>query len=406
VKYSRIGKIPTRKINSNLFKEGGEMKNKKLTLICISLLLVLIFGLLSFTAGCTSNSTTTTTPPKTTAPATTTAPAPATSSTASPATSPVAASVIKLTFGGIYTAPHPEALADLDWIDKIQKDSNGRVQIQFFPGSTLVSTANCFAELQSGVADISYTNVGSQPYGYDIHRNSQPFLYGVPNGEMRIKIYKELADKFPEIKAEFDKAKILGIRAGNNYQLITRKPVRTPEDIKALTIRAMGATGNWFKAMGGEGVAIPMGETYLSLQKGIVDGAFAPFETLKTFAFGEVAKYVTVLNVTTSPYYARAMNWNVWNKLPPDIQKIFNDNYDYWGTQQEKYYLQKDEEGIAEGKKQGVEFITPPAAELDKFYQSLNTTCQAIAKDMDSKGFKGTAIFNEYRALAQKYTGK
>jgi TRAP-type transport system periplasmic protein len=372
-----------------------KIKNFALTSTCA--FLVLIFALLSFLAGCTNQSP---------APAAS-SPAPATSSSA-PTTSaaPASASVIKLNFGSIYSVPHPEARADMDWIDKVQKESNGRVQITYYPGSTLVSTANCFAELQSGVADISYTNVGSQPYGYDIHRNSQPFLYGVPDGETRIKIYKELADKFPEIKAEFDKAKILGIRAGNNYQLITRKPVRTPEDIKGLTIRAMGATGSWFKAMGGEGVAIPMGETYLALQKGVVDGAFAPYETLKSFAFGEVAKYCTVLNTTTSPYYARAMNWNVWNKLPADIQKVFDNNYDYWGTQQEKYYVENDGAGIAEGKKLGVEFINPTAADMDRFYQVLKTTCQAIAADMDSKGFKGTVIFNEYRALAQKYTGK
>jgi TRAP-type C4-dicarboxylate transport system substrate-binding protein len=376
------------------------MKIKNLALVFTCIFLVLIFALLSFLAGCATQSP---------APATS-SPSPATSkvtpaSSVPPTTSaaPASASVIKLNFGSIYSVPHPEARADMDWIDKVQKESNGRVQITYYPGSTLVSTANCFAELQSGVADISYTNVGSQPYGYDIHRNCQPFLYGVPDGLTRIKIYKELADKFPEIKAEFDKAKILGIRAGNNYQLITRKPVRTPEDIKGLTIRAMGATGNWFKAMGGEGVAIPMGETYLALQKGVVDGAFAPYETLKSFAFGEVAKYCTVLNTTTSPYYARAMNWNVWNKLPPDIQKVFDNNYDYWGEQQEKYYLENDQ---AEGKKQNVEFINPTAADMDKFYQVLKTTCQTIASDMDSKGFKGTVIFNEYRALAQKYTGK
>ena len=379
------------------------MKSKNLGLILISIGLVLIFALLSFMTGCTTQSpaTTTTVPAPTTA-----AKAPASSSVA-PVTvaAPAASSVIKLTFGSIYTVPHPEARADMDWIDKIQKDTNGRVQIVYYPGSTLVSTENCFAELQSGVADISYTNVGSQPYGYDIHRNSQPFLYGVADGLTRIKIYKELANEFPEIPAEFAKAKILAIRAGNNYQLITRKPVRSPDDIKGMTIRAMGATGNWFKAMGGDAVAIPMGDTYLSLQKGIVDGAFAPYETMKSFAFAEVAKYCTILNTTTSPYYARAMNWNVWNKLPPDIQKVFDADYDYWGEQQEKYYVANDQAGIDEGKKQNIEFITPTAADTARFYQSLQTTCQAIATDMDSKGFKGTAIFNEYRALAKKYTG-
>ncbi len=57
--------------------------------------------------------------------------------------------------------------------------------------------------------------------------------------------------------------------------------------------------------------------------KGIIDGATAEWGTLKNFKFAETAKYGTRLNIYCGHSVGqRLMNWNSWNRLPPDIQSI------------------------------------------------------------------------------------
>ena len=77
-------------------------------------------------------------------------------------------------------------------------------------------------------------------------------------------------------------AKILQYTEGMDYRLFSKKPVRTLEDLKGMKIKAMGAYANWVKALGGEGVPVPMSEAYLDLQKGILDGVLSPYELYKS----------------------------------------------------------------------------------------------------------------------------
>ncbi len=53
-------------------------------------------------------------------------------------------------------------------------------------------------------------------------------------------------------------AKILQYTMGMDYRLFSKKPVRTLEDLKGMKIKAMGAYANWVKALGGEGVPVPI----------------------------------------------------------------------------------------------------------------------------------------------------
>jgi TRAP-type C4-dicarboxylate transport system substrate-binding protein len=268
----------------------------------------------------------------------------------------------------------------------------------------LVSQREHYEDLVNGICDISYSQPGSAPFGFDIHRAMQPWGFGVPEPQDRIDLMNEMFAKFPEIPGEFDRAKILSTGHGQDYQLITSKPVRTPADIKGMSVKAMGAYGDWINSMGGEGVPLPMSESYISLQKGIIDGVLAPYETLQTFRFGEVAPYCTIAQVTSSVYTERAMNWDSYNSLPPDIQKVFDDSYDFYAQEIARQFDIKNEEGLAVGKEMGMEFIKPTPEAMKEFFMYLEAICLKSAKELDAKGYRGTEMFNEMRRLAEQYT--
>ena len=130
-----------------------------------------------------------------------------------------------------------------------------------------------------------------------------------------------------------------------------------------------------FTAFGAEGVNSPMPEAYQMVQKGIMDGLMGSLEGLKSFRLAEVAKYYTYIGLYRTHNGSRAMDIDVWNKLPADIKKVFEDNIDWWGLENDKYFEDAHKAGLEFGKQQKVEFITLSKDELAKFYSALEAPC-------------------------------
>ena len=147
-----------------------------------------------------------------------------------------------------------------------------------------------------------------------------------------------------------------------------------------------------------------MSEVYVALQKGIMDGVLVSPEGLKTMSLAEVCKYLTMTNLYRVHTASRAMNLNSWNKLPPDIKKVFEDNIEFWGLGTDKEFEKTDEEGMAYGKKLGVEVLPMPKEEMAKIYAVMREKATKQAQDLDAKGLPGTKIFQEAQRLIQQYS--
>ena len=65
-------------------------------------------------------------------------------------------------------------------------------------------------------------------------------------------------------------------------------------------------------------------DLYLALQRGQVDGVVCPFAYMRSTKVYEAAKRSYVANMKSNGFYL-AMNKDIWNGLPPDIQKVFTD---------------------------------------------------------------------------------
>lgn len=318
---------------------------------------------------------------------------------ASPAIS--AEKTIELKLGSTQSVTHTFSKADVAWMDKIHKDTNGRVKITPYWGATLLSRRENTQELIKGVADLGYI---SPRTGYPLMLGSLGFPYGVGDWKIVWRIYEEMRKEFPEIDAEWAKLKIMARSVSSNYQLMSTKPVRSAADFKGMIIKATGAYAEVAKTLGGDGIFIPMGETYVALQKGTIDGCFAPYSTITAFKFNEVAKYITVLNLTSTVRPTRAMNMDSWNRLPKDIQEIFEKSIEFWSLEDNKWRDADDVAGIEIAKKSGVEFIELPPDQLAKVYKAAETAMLKEAGKLDAKGLPGTKVFKEVRRLVEKYT--
>jgi TRAP-type C4-dicarboxylate transport system substrate-binding protein len=292
------------------------------------------------------------------------------------------------------------------WIEKIEKDTQGRVKIKPFWAGALFRPRQSAMELGKGVADIGDFSGAYASKGFDFEKSMRMAFWGVNDRHLARKVYYEVMAKYPELEKEFIDAniKVMAYASIPPYQAILAKSeINKVADFKGLTLKASGDIAKVAKALGGEGIVMPMSESYTALQKGTIDGVFAPYETLKSFRFAEVAKYGLELNITSAPAGHWGFCMDSWNKLPKDIQKVFLDNVEWFGQKVEELVFANEETGVALGKEHGMKFLQLSPDELKKVHEIVDSTVMEKMKSLDAKGLPGTAVYKDMRSLIQKY---
>lgn len=320
-----------------------------------------------------------------------------------------AASPIELTFAGLWPPTHPMSAACKLWIEKIEKDTNGRVKIKPFWAGALYRPKDSALELAKGVADIGDFSGAYAAKGFDFEKSMRMVMWGVSDRQLSRKVYLEVSAKYPQLENEFTEAgiKVMAYAGIPPYQmLIATRPVRNADDFKGMTIKASGDLAKVATALGADGIVMPMSESYTALQKRTIDAVFAPFETLKSFRFAEVVKYGLELNIASAPAGHWGFSLKSWNKLPQDIRKVFEDNIEWFGQKVEELVFANEEVGLKLAKEQGVEFINLPPEELAKIHAVVDKITLEEMAQVDAKGLPGTEVYKEIRRLLKQYSGK
>lgn len=309
--------------------------------------------------------------------------------------------VIELTYGTPYGPDHTFSRTDQKWFAKIEKETQGRVKFKpYWGGSLIGGRAEAIDEVAKGVVDVGFISPGQARTGYDLAKANFLFFTGARQGE-GYKIFRQVLDKFPEIEAEYKGLKVMGWSSGTQYDLLTRKPVRRLDDVKGMRVKTLGEIVDVLKELGVEGLSSPMSEVYMSMQKGVLDGAFVTYSTLKVLRFAEVAKHYTMINLYRPHTGSRVMGRTTWDRLPPDIQKVFQNNVEWFSLEADGDVMRDDAEGKEFGQKNGVEFISLPQEDLDRFYGLIRKDAVKEAQRLDAKGLPASRIFEEAQRLVK-----
>jgi len=310
---------------------------------------------------------------------------------------------ITIRYASPYPPQHVFSKADQDYFDKVTEDTDGRVTFQPYWAGTLISDREGMEQLAAGVADMAFIAPIYSRTGKDITKSMSGWLDPRLTPNEKVEVYWRVWEKYPELRAEFEGVHLIAAHAGENMHVQSAdRPVRTLDDLQGLRLKATGEMVTLLNELGAAAVAMPMGEVYVSLQKGILDGTIAPYETLVGFKFGEVINYYTTFPAPRSAYGSRAMDQEAWDELPEDVQKVLTDNSRYWSERVTHYEHVQDEQGIAFGKEQGVEFIEPAQEELDKYYEVMERVWAERADVLDEMGLPGAEVRADIMAWSQE----
>jgi len=293
-------------------------------------------------------------------------------------------------------------LAD-QWCKEIEKRTNGRVKITFYPAGTLATAPQVYDAVVKGIADAGWSflsySVGRFPLSEVI---DLPLNYN--SGYTATKMMNEYYKKFKP--KELEDTKVMYLHAHGPGILHTKKPVYKLEDLKGMKIRSTGLSAKIVHSLGGAAVGMPIAEAYDALRTGVVEGILMPVEGLQQWKLAELTSYTTETYgaaYTTGGFCI--MNKAKWDSLTPDIQNIISTINEEWIEKTGRLWDQMDKDGKAYAVAKGIKFIPLSEVENARWTAKVQPIIDEYVKTMNEKKLPGDEVLKfckDYLAKNQK----
>jgi TRAP-type C4-dicarboxylate transport system substrate-binding protein len=308
---------------------------------------------------------------------------------------------VKLNYSIFFPAPHKNAVLATEWAKEIEKRTNGKVQITMFYGGTLTPADKCYDGVVKGISDIGFSVLAYTRGKFPLTEVSD-LPMGMKSGVVATKVINDYYKKFKP--KEFGEVQVMYLHGHGAGILHTKKEVKTLEDVKGMKIRCTGMAAKIAGALGATPVAMPMGETYDALSRGVVDASMAPYEALQGWKWGEVVKYtVEDWGSSYSTGMFVVMNKDKWNSLPPDIQKTIEQVNEEYIEKQGKVWDEIDKAGRDYTVGRGNKIISLSPDENRRWEKAVKPLLDEYKKNMKDKGLPGEEVVSFYFQAIYKY---
>jgi len=294
------------------------------------------------------------------------------------------------------------------WMDKVEKESGGRIKFEGYPAMQLGGTpAQLYDQARDGVVDIVWTLPGTTAGRFPrIEVFELPFTMN--HAEATSKAYWEYFQT--ECPDEFKETQVLALHVhGPGMFHSAKKLIKTPADLRGMKVR--GPTRQVTKLLGSLG-AIPVGMPLPgipdALSKGTIDACVIPWEVVPSVKVHELTKYHTEFDNSGPALYTTtfvmAMNKAKYESLAPDLKKVIDANSGLATSA----WLGKTQEGNDPlGRKAAVDRgntihrVTPEVRE--QFIKLSSRIDEEWVADMDKRGFDGKKLLASAKALIAKH---
>ena len=294
----------------------------------------------------------------------------------------------------------------LPLLDLVREKTGGRINITYYNPNTLMPTKSLLDGLRKGLIDIASFQPTQELARFPASEVIEmPMLFESALAASLASL--ELTQTNPYLKKEWRVLKPFTVTTSVPQDILSKKPIRTLEDLKGLRIAAVTSPGlEQIKLLGGIPVLLQLTDMYLSLQRGMVDAVLAPIPTYKSSKVCEVAKYLTKCNlgVMSSPF---GFSLKSYNRLPADLKKTWDDIFGNEGPTlfRASWTDRSAAEDLAYIKENnGVEVIELSDAEQARWMQAMKPIYDDFIKKMQSKNIDGQSLVDECRALNKKYS--
>ncbi|MGC1502750.1 MAG: TRAP transporter substrate-binding protein [Sulfitobacter sp.] len=214
------------------------------------------------------------------------------------------------------------------WIDKVQSDSDGRIQITHFPSMQLGGKPpELYDQAADGVADIVWTVIGYTPGRFPKTEAFElPFMVGDSAGSSKAFHEYVLTNGMDEFA---DTHPIVFHTHGPGW-IHTNTNVATLEDMKGQKLRApTRVTGQLLEKLGSSPIGMPVPAVPEAVSKKVIDGAIIPWEVTLPLKMSELTTNHSGFASKPGLYtatFVMTMNKDSYAALPDDLKAVIDAN--------------------------------------------------------------------------------
>lgn len=300
---------------------------------------------------------------------------------------------------------HPPASREVKtvWepmLKELKEKSKGRIQYTLYAGGALGKGPEHYDIVAKGLADMGYFTATWTPGRFPLS-DVLSLAAWVEGKDVATDIGNAMYERI--LKQEFPGVKMIELNGCIQSFLWTRKPIRTLDDCKGLRIRTPGGhQTHYIKALGAAPVFMPLGDVYLSMETGTIDGLVTCPPLVLAYRLYEVAKHGTLATfgcVTEGVI----MNEKSWQRMPADLKPLImevckNPFRTTGGLNRAEYRVMMKE--IAS---KGVELYSLPKGQQERWFKLFQEETKKWVADLEGKGLKAKEVVKAYQEVAHRY---
>lgn len=250
-------------------------------------------------------------------------------------------------------------------IEERTQTTSVSLQPQVFPDGQLYTDAQLPDALSTGGVHIGQLNLGFMA-GRDAEALriwALPFLYSSWQAAFAAEDSPAYRELFQRQLRLYDQ-ELLGFAAYGSVEIYANRPIRLPEDVKALRIRSFGLDSTeYLNDIGASPLTMSSQEIYQAMQRGTIDSFSSGPSSVLTRSLFEVSPHGTNLGLSRLSFAVTASSiW--WESLPQDVQTAVSEAAAIAQTTAREKMLADSEAELEALRAKGVEIADPTAEEI------------------------------------------
>lgn len=245
-----------------------------------------------------------------------------------------------------YTGTEEDEIFEI-YQSMLAEASDGRIKLNIFRGGELVPNDQMFSVLRSGTLQAIYGYGGY----WGGQMDTSVLESGIPMAWTSLEEAQELwndrglGDLLSRNYAQQGVKYTVPI-FGGKFDLLTKEPVNSLEDLSELKIRATPSVSAVLNHFDIPTVYIPPQEFYISLSTNAIDGLiYGGPHDYAVLKLNEVATNYTEMNMLYPGFVDNVLvNMNTWNSMPEELQETFMEVTAEWADYRHQKFNEWNEE--------------------------------------------------------------
>lgn len=290
------------------------------------------------------------------------------------------------------------------WSAMVTEETGGRIQWEFYVDALLHGALEGFKAIESGVTDYTHGYATYQPGSFHLTHGLQlPFLFANPG--VASLVSEELYPTY--LKAEYERmgCYLAHCDSTTAYDIISKTPVRLPEDMQGLKVRSTGGLmADILRQVGAIPVVLAAAETYTAFQRGVIDAVALGAPDMVAYRLYETGNHYLRVGLTHTVIQF-ALNPRTFDRLPPDLRQQLYNLYRVHGQVANQNFYGGENLGVAIDTMRGedIEIVEHTPDERQAWVDAVQPLEERFIEENEALGLPARAFVTEAKERAAGY---